>query len=163
EPGRRALLEGYGYAPRFVGGSEPEAMHQQMAAALDEVLAEIRAIQQRARADGDTSRPRWPMIVLRTPKGWTGPAEVDGVPVEGTWRSHQVPLAAVRTDPAHLRMLEGWMRSYRPGELFDSAGRPAPQLAALAARGGHRMSANPHANGGVLLRGLTLPDFRSYA
>ncbi len=158
-----ALLRGYGYAPAYVSGSEPAAMHHQMAAAVDDVIADIREIQSRARAGGQRGRPRWPMIVLRTPKGWTGPAEVDGVPVEGTWRSHQVPLAAVRTDPAHLRMLEGWMRSYRPGELFDSAGRPAPQLAALAPRGGKRMSANPHANGGVLLRGLTLPDFRAYA
>jgi xylulose-5-phosphate/fructose-6-phosphate phosphoketolase len=163
EPELRALLEGYGYAPRFVSGSEPEAMHQQMAAALDEVLAEIRAIQQRAQADGDTSRPRWPMIVLRTPKGWTGPAEVDGVPVEGTWRSHQVPLAALAQRPDHLRMLESWLRSYRPEELFDEAGALRADIATLAPKGERRMGANPHANGGRLQRPLELPDFHDYA
>src|SRR6266700_2794928 len=121
-----ALLRGYGYAPVYVSGSEPAAMHQRMAAAVDDVLASIRAIQSRARADGGGhGRPCWPLIVLRTPKGWTGSAEVDGLPMEGTWRSYQIPLAAVRTNPAHLRELERWMRSYRPVELFDSAGRPA--------------------------------------
>ncbi|HJV09262.1 MAG TPA: phosphoketolase family protein, partial [Acidimicrobiales bacterium] len=159
----RSLLEGYGYAPRFVAGSEPDEMHQAMAATLDEVLSEIGAIQQRARADGDLSRPRWPMIVLRTPKGWTGPAEVDGVPVEGTWRSHQVPLAALAQRPDHLRMLEAWLRSYRPEELFDHAGALRADLAALAPKGERRMGANPHANGGRLQRPLELPDFRDYA
>src|SRR5216117_3396025 len=127
-------------------------MHQAMAATLDEVVAEIRAIQQRARADGDTSRPRWPMIVLRTPKGWTGPAEVDGVPVEGTWRSHQVPLAALAQRPDHLRMLESWLRSYRPDELFDETGALRADIAALAPQGERRMGANPAANGGRLQR-----------
>jgi xylulose-5-phosphate/fructose-6-phosphate phosphoketolase len=159
----RALLEGYGYAPRFVSGSEPEAMHQQMAATLDEVVAEIGAIQHRARAEGDTSRPRWPMIVLRTPKGWTGPREVDGVPVEGTWRSHQVPLAGLAQRPDHLATLEAWLRSYRPEELFDEAGAPRAELAGLAPKGERRMGANPHANGGRLQRPLELPDFRDYA
>jgi xylulose-5-phosphate/fructose-6-phosphate phosphoketolase len=158
----RALLEGYGYAPRFVAGSEPEVMHQQMAATLDEVLAEVRAIQRRARTEGDTTRPRWPMIVLRTPKGWTGPAEVDGVPVEGTWRSHQVPLAGLAQRPEHLRELEDWLRSYRPEELFDEAGALRAELAELAPRGERRMGANPHANGGRLQRPLELPDFRAY-
>jgi len=159
----RSLLEGYGYAPRFVSGSEPEAMHQAMAATLDEVVSEIGAIQRRARADGETSRPRWPMIVLRTPKGWTGPAEVDGVPVEGTWRSHQVPLAALAQRPEHLRMLEAWLRSYRPEELFDEAGALRAEIAGLAPKGQRRMGANPHANGGRVQRPLELPDFRDYA
>jgi xylulose-5-phosphate/fructose-6-phosphate phosphoketolase len=159
----QALLEGYGYAPRFVSGSEPEAMHQLMAATLDEVVAEIGAIQHRARAEGDTSRPRWPMIVLRTPKGWTGPREVDGVPVEGTWRSHQVPLAGLAQRPDHLAALEGWLRSYRPEELFDETGALRAELAALAPRGERRMGANPAANGGRTQRPLELPDFRDYA
>jgi xylulose-5-phosphate/fructose-6-phosphate phosphoketolase len=159
----RALLEGYGYAPRFVSGSEPEAMHQAMAVTLDEVLSEIRAIQQRARAEADTSRPRWPMLVLRTPKGWTGPAEVDGQQVEGTWRSHQVPLAALAQRPDHLRMLEAWLRSYRPEELFDDTGALRAELAALAPKGERRMGANPAANGGRVQRPLELPDFRDYA
>src|SRR5262252_1960352 len=122
------LLRGYGYRPRYVTGHEPSVMHQKMAAVLDECLADIRAIQDRARNGGDGAPARWPMIVLRTPKGWTGPAEVDGKPVEGTWRAHQVPLAEVRTNPAHLRQLEDWMRSYRPAELFDAAGQPLPEL-----------------------------------
>jgi len=159
----RSLLEGYGYAPRFVSGSEPEAMHQQMAATLDEVVAEIGAIQHRARAEGATSRPRWPMIVLRTLKGWTGPREVDGVPVEGTWRSHQVPLAGLAQRPDHLAALEAWLRSYRPEELFDEAGALRAELAELAPRGERRMGANPNANGGRLQRPLELPDFRDYA
>jgi xylulose-5-phosphate/fructose-6-phosphate phosphoketolase len=159
----RALLEGYGYAPRFVDGSEPEAMHQRMAATLDEVVAEIQAIQRRARAGGDTSRPRWPMIVLRTPKGWTGPREVDGVQVEGTWRSHQVPLAGLAQRPDHLNALETWMRSYRPDELFDERGALRAELAELAPREGRRMGANPHANGGRFPRPLEPPDFRAYA
>ena len=162
----RALLEGYGYAPRFVSGEEPAAMHQLMAATLDEVVAEIDAIQRRAR-DGDAGerreRPRWPMIVLRTPKGWTGPKVVDGLPVEGTFRAHQVPLADLAGNPEHLTQLEQWMRSYRPEELFDERGAPRSELAALAPEGERRMGANPHANGGLLLHDLELPDFRSYA
>jgi xylulose-5-phosphate/fructose-6-phosphate phosphoketolase len=159
----RALLEGYGYAPRFVSGSEPEDMHQRMAATLDEVLAEIQAIQRRARDEGETARPRWPMIVLRTPKGWTGPAEVDGQQVEGTFRSHQVPLAELAQRPDHLAALEGWLRSYRPEELFDETGALRAELAELAPTGERRMGANPAANGGRLLRQLELPDFRAYA
>ena len=159
----RALLEGYGYAPRFVEGSEPETMHQLMARTLDEVLDEIGAIQRRAREEGNLERPAWPMIVLDTPKGWTGPKEVDGLPVEGTWRSHQVPLAEVRTNPEHLAQLESWMRSYGPEELFDQAGAVRPEITALAPDGDLRMSANPNANGGLLLRDLELPDFRDYA
>ena len=159
----RSLLEGYGYAPRFVEGSEPQEMHQLMAATLDEVLDEIAAIQQRARQDGDVERPRWPMIVLRSPKGWTGPKEVDGLPAEGSFRSHQVPLSAVRTNPEHLAQLESWLRSYRPQELFDDTGAVRSEITNLAPAGELRMSANPHANGGLLLRELELPDFRSYA
>jgi xylulose-5-phosphate/fructose-6-phosphate phosphoketolase len=158
-----ALLRGYGYAPRYVSGSDPGDMHQQMAATVDEVIAEIRGIQDRARLGQRSGRPRWPLIVLRSPKGWTGPVEVDGVPVEGTWRAHQVPLPAVQTNPAHLRQLEDWMHSYRPRELFGDDGRPVPELAALPPRGQRRMSASPHANGGLLLRDLVLPDFRDYA
>jgi xylulose-5-phosphate/fructose-6-phosphate phosphoketolase len=159
----RSLLEGYGYAPRFVAGDEPAAVHRSMAEALDGVLDEIAAIQRRARAGGVTDRPRWPMIVLRTPKGWTGPREVDGVAVEGTFRSHQVPLSGFAARPDHLRRLEDWMRSYRPEELFTPEGRPAADILALAPRGERRMSASPHANGGLLLRDLHLPDFREYA
>jgi xylulose-5-phosphate/fructose-6-phosphate phosphoketolase len=159
----RALLEGYGYAPRFVSGSEPEDMHQRMAAVLDEVVGEIRAIHRRAREQGDATRPRWPMLVLRTPKGWTGPREVDGVQVEGTFRAHQVPLSGLAERPEHLRELEAWMRSYRPEELFDETGALRPELAELAPRGPRRMGANPHANGGLLTRALELPDFRAYA
>jgi len=163
-PGRelRALLEGYGYAPRFVEGSEPAAMHQLIAATLDDVAAEIAGIQERARA-GDLTRPAWPMIVLRTPKGWTGPETVDGLPAEGSFRSHQVPLANLATDPEHLAQLETWMHSYRPEELFDADGALRPELARLAPRGARRMGANPHANGGLLTRDLELPDFRAYA
>ena len=158
-----ALLRGYGYAPRFVEGSDPEAMHEQMAATLDGALDEIAEIQRRAREDGDSERPLWPMIVLRSPKGWTGPKEVDGLPAEGSFRSHQVPLAAVRTNPAHLAQLETWLRSYRPEELFDASGAVRSDITDLAPDGGLRMSANPHANGGMLLRDLELPDFRTYA
>jgi xylulose-5-phosphate/fructose-6-phosphate phosphoketolase len=163
-----ALLRGYGYAPSYVTGHEPFVMHQKMAAALDEALAAIQAIQERARggdagAGAGDGRPRWPLIVLGTPKGWTGPKEVDGLPVEGTWRSHQVPLAEVRTNPAHLRQLEDWMHSYRADELFDAEGRPKPDLLGLVPRGDRRLGASPHANGGVLLRPLVLPDFRDYA
>jgi xylulose-5-phosphate/fructose-6-phosphate phosphoketolase len=157
------LLRGYGHEPHFVEGDDPEAMHQRMAAVLDEVVAEIGRIQGDQRGDGPTGRPRWPMIVLRTPKGWTGPKEVDGVPVEGTWRSHQVPLAQVRDDAGHRSELERWMRSYRPEELFDDGGALRPDVAALAPRGEQRMGANPHANGGLLLQSLELPDFRAYA
>jgi xylulose-5-phosphate/fructose-6-phosphate phosphoketolase len=160
----RALLEGYGHAPIFVEGSDPAVVHQAMAAALDEATREITRIQAEARGDGnDRGRPRWPMIVLRTPKGWTGPKEVDGKPTEGSFRSHQVPLAAVRTNPAHLAQLEQWMRSYHPEELFESDGAPIAELATLAPAGERRMGANPHANGGLLMRNLRLPDFRDYA
>jgi xylulose-5-phosphate/fructose-6-phosphate phosphoketolase len=158
-----ALLRGYGYAPRYVTGSDPERMHQEMAVALDEVIEEIHRVQQHARGCADGQRPRWPMIVLRSPKGRTGPSEVDGVPVEDTWRAHQVPLATVRENPNHLAMLERWLRSYRPEELFDEAGRPVPELLAAAPAGERRMGANPHANGGRLLNPLRLPDFREFA
>jgi xylulose-5-phosphate/fructose-6-phosphate phosphoketolase len=158
-----ALFEGYGYQPHFVDGSEPAAMHQLMAEVLDEVLDRIAAIQHDARGGAPVERPRWPMIVLRTPKGWTGPREVDGLKTEGSWRSHQVPLAEVATNPSHLAQLEAWLRSYRPDELFDADGRLVPELAALAPKGARRMGANPQANGGLLLRDLRLPDFRDYA
>ncbi len=158
-----ALLRGYGYAVHTVEGDDPELVHQQLAATMDTVIGEIKTIQRRARQDGDLTRPAWPVIVLKTPKGWTGPKVVDGLPVEGTWRAHQVPLDAARTNPEHLAQLEEWMRSYRPGELFDADGRFVPDLAALAPEGDRRMSASPHANGGLLLRDLDLPDFRQYA
>jgi xylulose-5-phosphate/fructose-6-phosphate phosphoketolase len=157
-----SLLAGYGYAPRFVEGEEPRAMHRQMAATLDEVVDEIQGIQRTARGKGNGTRPTWPMIVLRTPKGWTGPKEVDGKPVEGTWRAHQVPLTEVRTNAKHLALLESWMKDYRPGELFDEDGALVEDLADLPPRGEARMSANPHANGGLLVRDLSLPDFREY-
>jgi xylulose-5-phosphate/fructose-6-phosphate phosphoketolase len=162
-----SLFEGCGYRPVLVTGGfdgEPaEHVHQRFAAALDDVLDDIAAIQDRARDGGDPERPRWPMLVLRTPKGWTGPRELDGLPVENSWRSHQVPMTDVRDNPDHLRVLEEWMRSYRPDELFDERGTLVPDLAALAPAGERRMSANPHANGGLLLRDLILPDFRDYA
>ncbi len=159
------LLTGCGYTPHYVEGHEPEAMHQLMAATMDRVLEEIRRIQQSARAAGPKAaeRPLWPMIVLRSPKGWTCPKEVDGVPVENSWRAHQVPFGEVRSKPEHLAILEQWMRSYKPEELFDDAGRLIPELAELPPKGTRRMSANPHANGGLLLRDLCLPDFRKYA
>ncbi|HEX5226396.1 MAG TPA: phosphoketolase family protein, partial [Bryobacteraceae bacterium] len=144
-------------------GHEPETMHQAMAAALDSIVEEIQNIQRDARQHGFTQRPAWPMIVLESPKGWTGPKEVDGVPVEGTFRAHQVPLAELATKPDHLHMLEEWMKSYKPWELFDSNGTLIPELADLAPKGTRRMGDNPHANGGLLLRDLHLPDFRSYA
>jgi xylulose-5-phosphate/fructose-6-phosphate phosphoketolase len=159
----QALLTGYGYAPRFVKGDDAAAVHQLMAATLTEVVDEVAEIQRRAREDGDLSRPRWPMIVLDTPKGWTGPHEVDGVPVEGTWRAHQVPLAQLAEHPEHVQLLERWMRSYRPDELFDDDGAVRPELRALAPQGERRMGANPHTNGGLLTRPLDLPDFRDYA
>jgi xylulose-5-phosphate/fructose-6-phosphate phosphoketolase len=157
------LLTGYGYDVRIVEGHDPRAVHQELAATLDECIQAIGAIQRTAREGGTSQRPRWPAIVLRTPKGWTGPAVVDGVPVEGTWRAHQVPIAEVRSSPSHLAQLEDWMRSYRPEELFDSAGTLVPEVARLAPAGGRRMSASPHANGGLLLRDLRLRDFRDYA
>ncbi len=157
-----SLLEGYGHSVHWVEGADPAEMHQLMAATLDQVIGEITEIQRRSRAAGDNSRPRWPMIVLRTPKGWTGPKTVDGLPSEGTWRSHQVPMAEVRSNPDHLGLLETWMKSYHPEELFDTEGRLIAELADLPPKAHRRMSANPHANGGLLLRDLTLPDFRSY-
>jgi len=159
----RSLLEGYGYDPIFVSGHEPAAMHALMAESMDQAMDRIAEIQRGARAGGVSSRPRWPMIVLRTPKGWTGPKTVDGVPIEGTFRAHQVPLPNVRENPAHLAQLESWMRSYRPEDLFDEAGALVAELAALPPRGNRRMGANPHANGGLLLTPLELPDFRDYA
>ncbi|HFD78837.1 MAG TPA: phosphoketolase family protein [Gammaproteobacteria bacterium] len=157
------LFRGYGYQPHFVEGHEPELMHQQMAATLDRMLEEIRAIQQAARKGGDNKGARWPMLILRSPKGWTGPKEVDGLKTEDFWRSHQVPFSKVRDNPEHLRLLENWMKSYRPEELFDDNGTFRPELRELAPKGTRRMSDNPHANGGILLRELRLPDFRDYA
>jgi xylulose-5-phosphate/fructose-6-phosphate phosphoketolase len=154
-----SLLRGYGYTPHVVAGEEPMEVHEQLASTLDRVIDDIIAI----KADPGTIRPSWPMIVLRTPKGWTGPREVDGLQVEGTFRAHQVPLASTRTDAGHRAQLEQWLRSYRPDELFDETGRLVPELRALAPTGIRRMSANPHANGGLLLRELVMPDFREYA
>jgi xylulose-5-phosphate/fructose-6-phosphate phosphoketolase len=162
EPELRSLLQGYGYSPRFVEGSDPAEMHQLMAATLDEVTAEIAQIQQQARSGAGPLRPQWPMIVLRTPKGWTGPKEVDGLKTEGSFRSHQVPIPDLKTHE-HLALLEEWMRSYRPAELFDEQGALVEELAELAPEGARRMGANPHANGGLLLRDLELPDFRQFA
>jgi xylulose-5-phosphate/fructose-6-phosphate phosphoketolase len=158
-----ALLRGYGWAPHFVVGSDPLTMHGVMATVLDAVLDEIAAIQRNARAGHTAARPIWPMIVLRTPKGWTGPKIVDGEPMEGTWRSHQVPLANLAGNPAHLAALETWLKSYRPEELFDADGQPNVELRALPPRGARRIGANPHANGGLLRKELSLPDFRRYA
>ena len=158
-----ALFRGYGYTPYFVEGDDPEQMHQLMAATLDTVVAEIQRIQRDARANGFGVRPRWPMIILRSPKGWTGPESVDGKPIEGTFRAHQVPVAELATKPKHLKILEQWMKSYRPEELFDAQGRLIAELADLAPTGERRMGANPHANGGMLLRDLKMPDFRDYA
>jgi xylulose-5-phosphate/fructose-6-phosphate phosphoketolase len=157
------LFKGYGWTPYFVEGSDPLTMHAAMAEVLEHCVLEIRRIQTEARASGIPGRPRWPMIVLRSPKGWTGPAEVDGKKVEGFWRSHQVPIADVRNNPAHLQQLEAWLQSYQPHTLFDEAGHLRPELKALAPRGSRRMSANPHANGGLLRRALRLPDYREYA
>src|SRR3954466_5711057 len=157
------LLRGYGHTPYLVEGDDPATMHQEFAATLDRCLDDIAGIQHEARAGGSTERPRWPMVVLVTPKGWTGPKEVDGVPVEGTWRSHQVPFANARGDDGHRAVLEEWMRSYRPDELFDDDGAPVPEIRELHPTGERRISANPHANGGLLLRPLRMPDFRDYA
>lgn len=157
-----ALFRGYGWTPYFVEGDHPLTMHRLMAATLGRCLQDIRRIQSDARTGGEPARPRWPMIILRSPKGWTGPDEVDGHQVAGYWRAHQVPLTGVRDNPAHLALLDGWLRSYRPAELFDKSGRLIAELKGLAPAGIHRMSANPHANGGLLRRPLQLPDFRDY-
>jgi xylulose-5-phosphate/fructose-6-phosphate phosphoketolase len=157
------LLRGYGYSPIFVEGSEPPVMHQLMAAALDQAIAEIQRIQTNARRNGSLERPRWPMIILRSPKGWTCPKEIDGKRAEDSWRSHQVPMGDMQDNPGHVKILEQWMKSYKPEDLFDAHGRFKPELAELAPPRERRMSANPHANGGLLLRDLRLPDFRQYA
>lgn len=157
------LFQGYGYTPYIVAGEDPEKMHPLMAETLDKVVTEIQTIQHTARTEGFTRRPQWPMIILRTPKGWTGPKEVDGLANEGTFRSHQVPLSSIRSKPEHLHLLEQWLQSYRPHELFDEQGTLKAELAALAPQGTRRMGANPHANGGLLLRDLQMPDFRQYA
>ena len=154
---------GYGYKPYFVEGDEPERMHRLMAATLDTVVTEIQAIQDQARRKKDAKRPRWPVIILRTPKGWTGPKEVDGKRTEGSWRSHQVPLAEMASKKQHIALLEKWMKSYKPQELFAETGQLRPELAELAPQGSRRMGANPHANGGLLLKDLKMPDFRDYA
>ena len=156
------LYRGHGYAPRFVEGDDPPTMHQLFAEALDECYAKIREIQKNARERGVSKRPVWPMIVLRTPKGWTGPKEVDGIPIEGTFRAHQVPLANVCENPLHLKLLDAWMRGYQPEKLFDANGRLVPELAELAPSGDRRMGANPHVNGGRLLTALDLPEFTNY-
>ena len=157
------FLRGNGWTPYYVGGQEPMLMHESMATTLDRVIADIKRIQHEARDNGNTTRPRWPMIVLRSPKGWTGPKWVDGLQIEGTFRAHQVPLSDPRSHPEHLQQLEEWLRSYRPQELFNEQGRLKPELAELAPKGDRRMGANPHANGGMLLHDLIMPDFRDYA
>jgi xylulose-5-phosphate/fructose-6-phosphate phosphoketolase len=157
------LLTGYGYKPYFVEGDDPAKMHELMAATMDAVIEEIRAIQRRAREQGETARPQWPMIVLRSPKGWTGPKVVDGLQIEGTFRAHQVPIDDFKKKPDHIKILEAWMRSYRPEELFDETGKLVPDVASLAPKGTRRMGANPHANGGILMKDLCMPDFRDYA
>ncbi|MGI8476136.1 MAG: phosphoketolase, partial [Thermomicrobiales bacterium] len=159
----RGFFEGQGYDPRFVEGDDPASVHQAFAATLDACHDRIREIQRDAREHGVSDRPRWPLIVLRTPKGWTGPREVDGVPVEGTSRSHQVPLSGVKTNVAHLAQLETWLRSYAPERLFDERGRLLPELAELAPKGDRRLGANPHANGGKIRLDLDVPDFREFA
>ena len=156
------LFQGYGWTPYFVEGSDHETMHQAMAATLDRAIADIREAQREAKETGVANRPRWPMIVLRTPKGWGAPAEIDGHKVEGFWRSHQVPVSDVQKNPAHLQLLEDWMRSYKPGELFDDAGAPVDEIRSLAPVGSYRMGRNPHANGGSLKKALRMPDFRDY-
>jgi xylulose-5-phosphate/fructose-6-phosphate phosphoketolase len=158
------LFRGYGYEPYFVEGSDPPSMHQAMAATLEQCVREIRRIRQEARKSGvEVKRPRWPMVILRSPKGWSGPKEVDGHKVEGFWRAHQVPMAEMHAKPSHLALLEEWLRSYRPEELFDETGRLLPELRELAPNGQRRMGANPHANGGLLRKPLKLPDFRDYS
>ncbi len=157
------LFKGYGYKPYFVEGEDPAVMHELMAQVMDEIVAEIKAIQEKARKGGDASRPAWPMIVMRTPKGWTGPKEADGKLVEGSYRSHQVPFSEVRGNEGHLKLLENWLKSYKPEELFDENGTLLPEIAEMAPKGAKRMGANPHANGGALLKDLKLPDFRDYA
>ncbi len=157
------LFEGYGYRPYFVEGSDPMKMHQAMARTLDEIISEIKSIQHEARENQEAERPQWPMLILRTPKGWTGPKEVDGQKTEDYWRSHQVPMAEMANHPEHVKLLEEWMKSYRPEELFDSNGRLFPELADMAPRDQRRMGANPHANGGLLLKDLRMPGFRDYA
>ncbi|MFV0131506.1 phosphoketolase [Streptomyces sp. HMX112] len=157
------LLRGYGHDPLYVTGDDPHQVHRAMAAAMDTALGRVQAIQRAARTDGRAERPRWPLIVLRTPKGWTGPAEVDGLPVEGTWRSHQVPLAGVRDDPGHLAQLEAWLRSYRPEELFDEHGRPRAEVLTCVPEGRHRLGATPHANGGLLVRDLPIAPLERFA
>ncbi len=157
------LLCGYGYKPYFVEGHEPEKMHQLLAATMDAVIADIREIQNKAREEGVTDRPVWPVIVLVSPKGWTGPKIVDGVQIEGTFRAHQVPLEEFSAKPEHVKILEDWMRSYGPDELFDDTGRVIAEVSDLAPKGTRRMGANPHANGGLLLKDLAMPDFRQYA
>src|SRR5450432_1759703 len=157
------FFRGCGYEPIFVSGHEPEPMHRAMAAALDHAISRIHHIQSDARERGDNRRPVWPMIVLESPKGWTGPKVVDGLPVEGTFRAHQVPLSDPANNAEHLQLLEAWLKSYRPEELFDEHGALRPELAQLAPQGERRMGANPHANGGLLLRDLQMPDYRNYA
>lgn len=157
------LLRGYGYTPYYVEGDDPDKMHQQMASILDQVAHEIQQIKRQARENNDPTRPRWPMIVLRTPKGWTCPREIDGKQVEDNWRSHQVPMGEMHENPDHVRLLEQWMKSYQPAELFDERGAPRQELTALVPHGERRMGANPHANGGQLLKSLCLPDFRDYS
>jgi len=158
-----SLMVGYGYKPYWVEGSDPETMHQLMAATLDTAIGEIKAIQEKARTEGYSGRPQWPMIVMKTPKGWTGPKEVDGKKTEDYWRSHQVPLSEMASKPGHVQLLEDWMKSYKPEELFDEKGKLIPELAELAPKGSRRMGANPHANGGLLLRDLKMPKFEDYA
>jgi xylulose-5-phosphate/fructose-6-phosphate phosphoketolase len=157
------LFKGYGYEPLYVEGDDPETMHQLMAATMDDAMAKIKKIQNEARDNGVATRPRWPMIILRSPKGWTGPKFVDGVKIEGTFRAHQVPLSELASKPDHIRILQEWMLSYKPGELFDKDGKFIAELAELAPKGNRRMGANPHANGGLLLKDLNMPDFRAYA
>ncbi len=159
----RSLFRGYGYEPRILEGDDPAKMHQAMADVLEEMVAEIKAIQDHARKEHQSARPRWPMLILKTPKGWTGPKFVDGKPVENTWRAHQVPVSDVQKNPAHLQILEDWLKSYKPHELFDKQGHFRPDLAAMAPTGQRRMGMNPHANGGKLLHPLVMPDFRDHA
>src|SRR5262249_31495775 len=158
-----ALFVGYGYKPYFVEGSDPDSMHQAMAATLEHCVLEIRKIQEEARRTGKAVRPRWPMIILRSPKGWTSPRQVDSHYLEGFWRAHQIPITDIAANPSHLKVLENWIRGYKPEELFDEEGRIIPELKALAPKGARRMSANPVANGGLLRKPLDLPDFRKFA